>query len=102
MGQPLNLKGGRFTTGTGLSASILFFVNISTGRWSAISFTITQCASNDTSVDALYTSFYLHGYVDFFIMTEYHTPTSSLLDGAILRIGTAKIRITTCVPRKVH
>ena len=36
------------------------------------------------------------------IVTVYHTSTSSLLAGAILRIGTATIRLTTCVPREVH
>ena len=36
------------------------------------------------------------------IVTEYSTPTSSFLDGTILRIGTATIKIDTCVPRGVH
>ena len=33
VGSPINLTGGRFTTRTGLSASILYFVNNITGRW---------------------------------------------------------------------
>ena len=37
-----------------------------------------------------------------FIAKECHTPTSSLLAGAILQIGTAIIRFATCVPREVH
>ena len=34
--------------------------------------------------------------------TEYHTPISYLLAGSMLRIGTATIRLATCVPREVH
>ena len=37
-----------------------------------------------------------------FIAAACHTTTSSLLAGAILRIGTAIIRIATCVTREVH
>ena len=38
----------------------------------------------------------------FCIATAYHTPTSSFLDGPILRIGTATIWLATCVPIGVH
>ena len=54
VGAPINLTVGIFTTGTGLSAYIFSFVNITTGRWSALYFTITQFASNDNYVDAFY------------------------------------------------
>ena len=60
---PINLIGGRFTTGTGLSVSILYFVNRTTGRWSAPYFTNAWCADKDTYVDVLYTSFSLHDSV---------------------------------------
>ena len=62
---PINLTGGRFTTVTGLSASKLYFENRSTGWWPAPSFTIDECGDKDTSVDAFYTSLFLHNYVDF-------------------------------------
>ena len=52
---PINLTGRIFTTGTGLSASIFYFVNITTGIWSALYFTITECGDDDTSVDAFST-----------------------------------------------
>ena len=35
-------------------------------------------------------------------MTEYHTPTSSLLDGSVLQFGNATILLATCVPREVY
>ena len=63
VGPPINLTGGRFPTGTGLSTSILYILNSTTGWWSAPFFTITECDSNDNSTDALYTSLYLHDYV---------------------------------------
>ena len=37
-----------------------------------------------------------------FIVTVCHTTTSSFLVGAILLIGTAIFRLSTCVPREVH
>ena len=65
LGTPINLTSGRFTTGTGLSEYIFYFVNISTGRWSALYFIIAECSANDTSVDEFYTSFSLHDSMDF-------------------------------------
>ena len=59
-GPHINLTGGRFTTITGLSASMLYFVNRTTGWWSAPSFTIDGCACKETSGDAIYTSLLLH------------------------------------------
>ena len=64
MGAPINLTGDRFTNGTGLSESILYFTNRTTGRWSAIYFNITECAAEDTSIIPLSTSFSLYDYVD--------------------------------------
>ena len=52
VGPPINLTGGIFTTGTGLSAFIWSFVNRTTGWWSAPSFTIAYFSANETSVDA--------------------------------------------------
>ena len=66
VGQHINLTVGRFTTIMSLSASILSFVNIIFGGWPALSFTITECASKDTSVGALSTSFSFHDYVALF------------------------------------
>ena len=54
VGTPINLIGERITIGTGLSAPILFFVNRTTGWWSALSITIAECAAKDTSVDVFY------------------------------------------------
>ena len=45
VGPPINFTGGRFTTGTDLSVFIFFFLNRTTGRWSALYFTITECAT---------------------------------------------------------
>ena len=63
MGPPINLTGGIFTTVTGLSESILYFVNWTTVRWYYPYFINDECASKENSVDALSTSFYLHNYV---------------------------------------
>ena len=62
---PINLTGGRFTTGTGLFASILSIVNRNTIRWSALIFTISGCDAKDTSVGVLSTWLYLHDFVAF-------------------------------------
>ena len=102
MGPPIKLIGERITTGTGLSAPILSFVNKTTGYWSANSFTMAECAAKNTSVDALSTSLYLHNSVAFFIATECHTPKSSVVDGEILQFSTAIIWLATCAPREVH
>ena len=75
LGAPVNLTGWIFTTGTGLLASIFSFVNRTTDRWSAISFTITECSANDTSVNSFYTSFSLHSSVALFyrdIISHFH------------------------------
>ena len=63
MGPPINLIGGIFITVTGLSASIIYFVNRTTGRCSAPYFTIDEYASKETYVDALSTSLSLHNSV---------------------------------------
>ena len=63
VGTPINLTGGIFITGTGLSASILSFVNRTTGQWSATYFSNDKCAAKDTSVDSFSTSFSIHNYV---------------------------------------
>ena len=63
VGAPINIAGGRFTTRTGLSTSIFSFVNRTTGRWSAHSFTITENADNYTPVDELSTLLSLHDFV---------------------------------------
>ena len=55
MGLPINLTGGRFTTRIGLSTFILYFVNSTAGGWPAPSFTNSECAAKDTSVDEFYT-----------------------------------------------
>ena len=55
VGAPINLTGGRIITRTGLSAPILYFVNRTTGWWSAIYFTIADCAAKEISVDSLST-----------------------------------------------
>ena len=65
VGPPINLTCGRIATGTGLSSSILSFVNRTTGWISALYFTIYECAAKDTSVDAFSASLSLHNYVDF-------------------------------------
>ena len=52
---PVNLTGGIFTTGTFLSESVLSFINIINGRWSANYITNDECAVKDTSVDVLST-----------------------------------------------
>ena len=64
VGPPIKTTSGIFTTGTGLSVSIFYFANRTTGWWSTTYFTITECAYNDTSVDELSTSLSLHDYVD--------------------------------------
>ena len=72
---PINFTGGIFTTGTGLSASMLYFVNGSTGSWPAPYVTNYDCAAKDTYFDALYTSLSLRYYVTLSyrgIMFHYH------------------------------
>ena len=63
VGLPINLTGGVFTTGTGLCTYILYFVDRTTGRWSAISLTIIEFDTNDTDFDALSTSLPPHNSV---------------------------------------
>ena len=63
VGEPKNLIGGRFTTGSFLSSSILSFVNRTTGCWYAPSFTNSECDDKDTFSDSLSTSFFLHNSV---------------------------------------
>ena len=53
-GSTYNPTGGRFTTGTGLYASILSFADIITVWWSAIYFIIDDCAAKGTSVNEFY------------------------------------------------
>ena len=63
LGPPINLISGRFTTVTCLFASVLYFVNRTTGIWSYIYFTNAECASKDTSSVELYISLSLHDSV---------------------------------------
>ena len=63
MGPTKNLTCVRFTTGKGLSSSMLSFLNMTTIIWYYPSFTNDECAANDTSVDEFYTLLYLHDYV---------------------------------------
>ena len=60
VGPHIELIDGRFITETGLSVSMLYFVNRTTGRWSAPYVTNSDCAAKDTSFDELSTSFSLH------------------------------------------
>ena len=55
VGPPIKLTGGTITTGTVLYAPIFYFVNITTGWRSALSFTIAECAAKATYVDAFST-----------------------------------------------
>ena len=64
-GPHIYLTGGIFTTVTGSSASMLSFVNSTTGRWSAPYFTNSECAVKDNSVDAFTTPLSLHNSVVF-------------------------------------
>ena len=64
VGPPINLTGGRITTGTDLYAPIFYFVIKTTGWWYALYFIIDECSTKDTSVDAFSISLYLHDYVD--------------------------------------
>ena len=74
-GPPINLTGEIFSTGIGLSASMLSFVNSTTESWYNPSFTIYACVAKETSVDAFSTSIFLHDYVALFYrdsMSHYH------------------------------
>ena len=75
LGLPINLIGGIITTGIGLSVSISSFVNRTTVWWSALSFTIAECAATDTSVYEFSVSLSLHDYMALFyhdIMSHSH------------------------------
>ena len=63
MGPCTNLTGGRIITGTGLSASILSFVNRTNVRWCYPYFTNDEFDFNNTYVDAFSTSFSLQNSV---------------------------------------
>ena len=63
---PINLISGIFSTGTGLSVLVIYFVNITTVRWYATSFSNTYCAVKDTSSNASYTKLSLHDSVALF------------------------------------
>ena len=65
-GTPINLTGGRFTTGTGLSASMFCFLNRTTGWCSTPYFTISEYSDKEFSVDTLYKSLFLHYSVSLF------------------------------------
>ena len=88
LGPPIKLTGLRITTGTGLSAHILSFVNRTTGWWSALFLPFISVLPR--------TLLSIHSPRRFTstimwlccIATAYHTPASSLMAGAILRIGT--------------
>ena len=101
-GSPINLTGGLFSSGKGLSKSILTFVNITIGGWSAPSFTNSYFAPKDTSGDAFPNHLPPTILWLCFVTTAYHTPVSSLMDGYILIIGNVTIWISTCVPLGVH
>ena len=62
-GPPINLTCGRFTTRTGLSTSMFYFVNRTTGLCYAPSFTISECAAKENYEDAFSTSLLLHNSV---------------------------------------
>ena len=62
----INLTGGIFTTGTGLSTYIFYFVHRTTGRWYYASFTNSECDAKDTYVDALSTPFSLQNSMALF------------------------------------
>ena len=66
MGPHMNFIGGLFLTKIGLSVSKLSFLNMTTGRWSATSFTNAKCAIKDTSIYSFSTPLSLHNYVAFF------------------------------------
>ena len=65
MGTSIYVRCMVFTTGPGLSASILYILNRNTGIWSTTYFINDECDAKDTSVDAFSTSFYLHDSVNF-------------------------------------
>ena len=60
----INLTGGRFTTGTCLSESMIYFLNSTMGICSIPSVTNSWSSVKDTSVDAFSKLFYLHDSVD--------------------------------------
>ena len=62
-GPHIKLADGVFTTGTCLSESIFYFLNIATVRWSDLSCTITKCAAKYTSYYAFSISFLSHDSV---------------------------------------
>ena len=104
VGPPMKLTGGRFTTGTGLSAYMFSFVNITTDRWSASSFTIYECDSKKTSVDTLSTSLLLHNSVALLYcgsMSHSHIILAGICH-TVLLIFTATVRSATCVPHELH
>ena len=63
LGPPINLTDGRFAPGTGLSAYTPSFVNNTTRRCYAPSFTVSDCVDKEISVDEFSTSSPLHDYV---------------------------------------
>ena len=60
---PENFNGWRFLTKVGLYVYKIYFVNRTTGIWSAPSFTNDECADKNTSVDKTSTSFSLNDYM---------------------------------------
>ena len=102
VGPHIELIDGRFITETGLSASMLYFVNSNTGRWSdtflpmmsVLPRTILLINFPHNSPSTIL--WFLN------IATSYHTPTSSVMAGTISRIGNATIWISTCVPCELH
>ena len=103
---PINLTGGKFTTGTVLYVSILSFVNGTTGRCSAPSFKNDECAASVLR-RTLILMHYPHNFPSTILLlcftaTLYCTTTSSLLSGAILWIITEIIPLFACVPRGVN
>ena len=54
VGPTINPTGARFTTGTGLSESIFYLLNRTTGKWCAPYFDNDECDDKDNYVYALY------------------------------------------------
>ena len=71
VGSHTKLNSGISPTGIGLSVSIIYVVNSTTGGWSAPSFINNKCDAKYTSVGAFSTSLYLHDTVSLI----YHVST---------------------------
>ena len=63
VGLPINLTGGRFTTGIGSYAYIFSFVDRTTGRWYGHLFTINVWAANDNYFNSFSAQLSLHDFL---------------------------------------